>query len=442
MDKFFKFTERGSSLSTEIMGGLATFLTMSYIIFVNPSILEAAGIPFAAALTATCFGAALMTIAMGLIANRPLALASGMGLNAIVAFALVLGLGLDWRVAMAIVFAEGILITILVLAGLREAIMKAIPVNLRRAIGVGIGLFISFIGLKGGELIVANDATLIGLGDLTSPVAIVAIVAIVLTVVLMAFKVKGDILFGIIGATLVGIPLGVTQLPKDWGVHLDFSTFGAPFQMVDGSMAILQIFTPLLLLWVFAILMSDFFDTMGTIVAVGEAGGFADKEGNVENTKEILLVDSVAAATGGLIGASSITTYVESGAGVAEGARTGLSSVVVGILFILAAFLTPIVGMVSAAATTGALVVVGFLMMGSIAEIDWSDFENAFPAFLTIVMIPLTYNITNGIGFGFIGYVVIKALRGKFNEIHPLMWVSALAFLFVFLQSTIIGLFS
>ncbi len=440
MEKFFKIKERGSSVSTELMAGLTTFLTMSYIIFVNPGILEAAGIPFPAALTATCLGAALMTIMMGLIANRPLALASGMGLNAVVAFSLVLGLGLDWRVAMSIVFAEGIVILVLVLAGLREAVMNAIPVNLRRAIGVGIGLFIAFIGLKGGGLVVTNEATLIALGDVTSATAIVAIIAIIVTAVLMAYKVKGDILWGIIIATLVGIPLKVTTLPTSFNFSLDFSTFGAPFQMVNGSMAITQIFTPVLLVFVFSILMSDFFDTMGTIVAVGEEAGFVDKEGNVEDVKEILLVDSAAAAVGGLFGASSITTYVESGAGVADGARTGLSSVVVGILFLLAAFLSPIVGMVSAPATTGALVIVGFLMMGAVKEIDWHDLEVTFPAFLIIIMIPLTYSITNGIGLGFIAFVLIKALRGKFNEIHPLMWVAAIAFLVAFLQGPLLKL--
>lgn len=451
MEKFFKIKERGSSLSTEIIGGLTTFLTMSYIIFVNPGILEAAGIPFPAALTATCLGAAIMTILMGLIANRPIALASGMGLNAIVAFVLCGAMGLDWRVAMSIVFLEGIVILLLVVLGLREAIMRAIPVDLRRAIGAGIGLFIAFIGLKGAGIIVSNADTLLAFGDITSKAAIVGFIAIFATAILKAYKVKGDLLWGILIATIVsllwgpvgnlfmGRPLGLAEvfaLKFDFG--LDFGTFFAPFQQVPGGgMAITKIFTPVLLVFMFSILMSDFFDTMGTVVAVGEEAGFVDKEGNVEDVKPIFIVDSIAAAFGGLIGASSITSYIESGAGVADGARTGLSNIVIGVLFLLAAFLSPVIGLVPAAATSGALVIVGFLMMNAAAEISWDEFEVAFPAFLILVMIPLTYSITNGIGAGFITYVIIKVCRGKFSDIHPLMWVAAIAFLVAFLQTPI-----
>lgn len=437
MDSFFKISERGSTVGNEVIGGLTTFLAMAYIIAVNPSIMSDAGIPFNAALTATCLGAALMTVLMGVIANRPIALASGMGINAIVAYTLCLGdVGVDWRVAMAIVFLEGIIILILVVCGLRQAVMDAIPVDLRRAIGIGIGLFIAFIGLKGGELIVANSSTILSFGDVSNPVAIVAIVSLFLAIILQALNVKGGLLISIIVATIVGIPLGVTTLPTSWDFGLDFSSFAAPFQTDPntGTLAIAQVFLqPALLLFVFSLLMSDFFDTMGTAMAVGEQGDFVDKDGNVEDIQKILTVDSAAAAVGGFVGASSITSFVESTSGAAAGARTGLSNIVVGVLFVIFAFFAPIVGMVSSAATCGALTVVGYLMMSEIGQIDWHHIEFAFPAFATIVGIPMTYSITNGIGYGFITFCVIMIIKGRAKEVKPLMWVAAAAFLVMFI---------
>ena len=449
MDKFFKYTERGSSLSTEIIAGITTFLTMAYIIFVNPNILSLSdvkglplgtAVPFAGALTATCIGAAVMCIAMGIFANRPIALASGMGINAIVAYTLILGMKVPWQVAMGVIFVEGIVITILVLVGLREAIMNAIPVGLRRAIAVGIGLFIAFIGLKSGGIIVANDATLVALGDFTSKTVWVALIGLAVTVIMMAFKVKGDFLIGIIVAAIASVLLGASSLPTTVFALPDFSTFAAPMQKVNGSMALVQVFTPTLLLFVFSILMTDFFDTMGTVVGIGEEAGFVDKEGNVEDVRSILLVDSAAAAVGGFMGASSITSYVESASGVGEGGRTGITVIVAGLLFLVAVFFAPLLGVVSAAATAGALITVGFLMISPVKDIDWSDMEIGFPAFMTIIAIPLTYSITNGIGLGFISFVVIKACRGKFSEIKPLMWVAAVAFLLVFLQAPLLAL--
>ena len=292
-----------------------------------------------------------MTIAMGLIANRPIALASGMGINAIVAYTLCLGgAAVDWRVAMAIVFLEGIVILILVACGLRKAVMDAIPVSLRHAIGIGIGLFIAFIGLKGGGIIVANESTILGLGDLSAPVAIVSLIAIAVAVVLQVLNVKGGLLISIIVATIAGIPLGVTPLPSSWSFRTDFSAFAAPFQTIPGTdtMAIAQVFLqPALLLFVFSLLMSDFFDTMGTVVAVGEQADFVDENGDVKDIQPILMVDSAAAAVGGFVGASSVTSFVESTSGAAAGARTGLSNLVVGILFVIFAFASPIIGMVS-----------------------------------------------------------------------------------------------
>ena len=439
MDAFFKIKERNSSVSDEVIGGVTTFLAMAYIVAVNPGLMEAAGIPFTAALTSTCLGAAIMTVAMGLIANRPIALASGMGINAIVAYTLCLGeVGVDWRVAMSVIFLEGIVILLLVLCGLRKAIMDAIPVDLRRAIGIGIGLFIAFIGLKGGGLIAADESTILALGELSSPTCIVALVSILVAVVLQVLKVKGGLIISIIAATVVGIPLGVTLLPTEWNFGLDFSAFAAPFQTdpTTNTMAIVQVFMqPILLMFVFSLLMSDFFDTMGTVVAVGEQAHFVNKKGDVEDVQPILLVDSAAAAVGGFVGASSITSFVESTSGAAAGARTGLSNIVVGILFVVCAFFAPIVGMVSSAATCGALVVVGYLMLSDVGEIDWKSIEHALPAFFIIIGIPMTYSITNGIGMGFIAYCVIMIVQGRIRDIKPLMWVAAIAFLVMFIIS-------
>ncbi len=436
VDSFFKIHERGSSVPNEIIGGLTTFLAMAYIVAVNPGILVATGIPFSAALTSTCLGAAIMTVAMGLIANRPIALASGMGINAVVAYSLCLGeVGIDWRVAMAVVFVEGVIILILVLCGLRKAIMEAIPVDLRRAIGIGIGLFIAFVGLQGGGIVVADDSTLLTLGDFGASVCIVSLISIVSAVMLQVLRVKGGLIISITIAAIAGIPLGVTPLPAEWNFGLDFSAFGAPFQTdpQTGTMAIAQVFLqPILLMFAFSLLMSDFFDTMGSALAVAQQGDFVDEDGNMEDTQSILLVDSAAAAVGGIAGASSITTYVESAAGAAAGARTGLSNLVVGALFFLCAFFAPVIGMVSGSATCGALVVVGYLMMTDIAQIDWKHIEHALPAFFIIVGIPMTYSITNGIGMGFIAYCIILVVQGRIREIKPLMWVAAAAFLLMF----------
>jgi adenine/guanine/hypoxanthine permease len=474
MERFFKFSERGTTLGTEVLAGITTFMTMAYIIFVNPGILSAAGVPFAGAATATALGAALMCLCMGLIANRPFALASGMGLNAVVTFS-VIGFhqaNVPWQVGMSVIFVEGILILILVLTGLREAVFNAIPLDLKRAIGVGIGLFITTIGLNEGGIIAPNSATLVSLGDFTQKYVWITLIGVLAIVVFMALKVRGDILWGILVATAAALLLGVTELPaKGIMAAPDFSTFLAPFQTVKGGgIALGQVLTPTLLVAIFAIMLTDFFDTMGTVVAVGEQAGFVDKDGTVPGLRSILAVDSAAAAVGGLFGASSVTTYIESAAGVAEGGRTGLTSIVVGFFFAIAAFFAPIIAMIGGGfdignaahfgqlagagfkvpdgsyfmypITAGALIIVGFLMMRSVREIPWTDFEEAFPAFLTIVGIPLTYNISYGIGFGFISYCIIKILHRKAGEVRPLMYVVSAAFLVAFLQTAITKLVS
>ena len=435
METFFKTQERGSSIGREIRAGLTTFLAMAYIIAVNPSLLVAAGIPASAAVTSTCIGAGIMTICMGLFSNRPLACASGMGINAIFAFSLTAMAGGDWRAASGVIFIEGIAILVLVLCGLREAIMDAIPVSLRHAISVGLGLFIAMIGLKDGGIIVADESTMVALGDVMSPTFLVGLVSIVATIVFYALNIKGALLLGIVVAVLAGVPLGVTQAPTGIVSGLDFSTFGAPFLADEsGIMGIAKVVTnPTMLIFAFSLMMSDFFDTMGTAMAVAKQGEFLESDGRVKDIKQILVVDSAAAAVGGLLGSSSLTTFVESASGAADGGRTGLTSVTAGLLFILMAFFSPLISIVSSAATCGALVFVGYLMMSEVNEIDWSDLLEGLPAFLIVAGVPLTYSISNGIGFGFIAYVVVAAVTGQLKKVKPLMWVAAFAFLIYFL---------
>ena len=435
MEQFFKTKERGSSVGQELRAGLTTFLAMAYIIAVNPSLLVEAGIPASAAITSTCVGAGVMTILMGLFSNRPLACASGMGINAIFAFTLTAVAGGDWHAASAVVFVEGIAILILVLCGLREAIMDAIPVSLRHAISVGLGLFIAMIGLKDGGIIVPDESTMVALGDVFSPTFIVGLISIVATIVLYAMHAKGALLLGIVVSVICGIPLGVTTLPSGIVSGLDFSSFGAPFLTDEaGVMGIAKVVTnPTLLVLAFSLMMSDFFDTMGTAMAVAKQGEFLEEDGRVKDIKQILVVDSAAAAVGGVLGASSITTFVESASGAADGGRTGLTSIFAGLLFIVAAFFSPLISMVNEATTCGALVFVGFLMMTDVADIDWTDLLEGLPAFFIVAGVPFTYSISNGIGFGFIAYVIVAAVTGQLKKVKPLMWVAFLAFVVYFL---------
>lgn len=432
IESFFKLKENHATVGREVVAGIVTFMTMAYIIFVNPGILsEAMGKEFFAPLVvATCLGAGTMTIAMGLCSNYPFALASGMGLNAVVAYGLILGMKLPWQTAMAVVFLEGVIISLLVLTNVREWIMNAIPMNLKRAIGVGIGIFIAFIGLKNGGIVVANPATYIGFGKVDLKMT-VALFGLAVTAVLMARRIKGAILIGIALATIYAFVVGAAKLPQEnmaWVTGIDASMFRTFFQL-DIPSAL----TASLVATVFALLVSDFFDTMGTVVAVGAEAGFVDKNGRVPRLKAVLLVDSLAAVCGGLFGCSSVTTYVESAAGVGEGGRTGLTSVVVGLLFFLAIFFTPIIGLVPAQATAPALVIVGFLMLMVAKDITWDNFSESIPAYLTIVAIPFSFSIAKGIGFGFISYVLIKVFTGRYKEVHPLMYLVAALFVVDFI---------
>jgi adenine/guanine/hypoxanthine permease len=443
---FFKFSERGTNLRTEVIAGLTTFMTMAYIIFVNPAILgtDGTGLSVPGVFFATCIAAAAASIAMGVVANFPVALASGLGLNAVVAFTLILGQQLPWQTAMAAVIVEGLLVTVLVLTNLREAVMNAIPLGLKFAIAVGIGLFIAFIGLKNAGIVAPDPVTYLRLGEFTRGPVLLAAFGLALTLALVARGLRGGLLIGILVTSLVGMIFGIVPLPGDVvSFGFDTSTIGG------GVLALPDVLRLSLVPIIFALFMTDFFDTMGTVIAVGQEGKFLDEEGRLPGLKRILLVDSLAAVGGGAAGASSVTSYIESGAGVAEGGRTGLTSVVVGLLFLLALPFSPLIAVIGGSVpipnpeggqdilvspvTAPALIVVGFLMMTAVRFIPWEEADEAIPAFLTILTLPLTFNISYGIGFGFISYVLIKLARGKPGEVHPLLHVVALLFALAFL---------
>lgn len=470
LDKFFKISERGSTVGQEVRGGIVTFFAMAYILVLNPIILSNAlpqdgsspiTIPAIAAGTALIAG--VMTILMGLVANYPMALAAGMGLNAMVAFTLVLGSGLTYQEAMGLIVWEGVLITVLVLTGFREAVFNAVPAQLKLAISVGIGLFIALIGLVNSGIIRRGTGTPVELGihgSLAGWPALVFVVGLFVTIILYVRKVRGAILIGILASTLLGFvveaisPLGTQNPdgsnPTGWGLTVpalhsspvslpDFATLGA----VDFFGAFGKLGPIAVVLLVFTLMLADFFDTMGTMVAIGHEGDLLDEQGNPPKSRQILLIDSLSAVAGGMGGVSSNTAYVESSAGVGEGARTGLASVVTGVLFLLSIFFAPVVAMVPSEAASTALVFVGFLMMTQVADIDWKDAAIAIPAFFTIAFMPFSYNITVGIGAGFIAYVVANAARGNAKKTHPLLWLVTLLFIVYFalgpIQALLVG---
>src|SRR4051795_1920343 len=429
LERFFSIRERGSTPRTEVLGGIVTFLTMAYIVFVNPAILSAAGMPLNALVVATALAAAIFTAAMGLAANLPFALASGLGLNAVVAFDLVAGRGLEWPVAMACVVIEGVVALFLVLVGLREAMMRAVPHEIKLAIGVGIGLFIALVGFRDAGFTVNNDATGIGLGVVTGGAPLIALGGLLVMIVLTARGFKGAILVGILVSALLGLIFGVLDWPDkiaQFPSSSDFSTIGdalKPSNLVD---ALTWALVPV----IFVLFVSDFFDTIGTAVAVSSAGGLLDEDGQPPRLKQLLMVDSAAAAGGGAMGVSSITTYVESGSGVAEGARTGLASLVTAVCFLLTIFFVPLIAVVAQSvgkaglhpAVAPALIMIGYLMIRLVADVDWSRPEAGIPAFLVIAGVPLTFSISAGIGLGVLSYVAVMVALGRWREIHPLMW--------------------
>ncbi len=435
LDDFFRLTERGTSVGTEVRAGATTFLVMAYIIFVNPSILSAAGLDATAVAAATALVAGLLTILMGVVANYPIAMAAGLGINAAVAFGLVLGDGLTPEGAMGVIVLEGLIVAALVLVGLREAIMTAVPLSLKRAIGVGIGLFILFIGFVNGGLIGIPEGGAVPVEFIfpNTAGAWVTLVGLAITVLFYARKVPGSLILGIAATTVVALIWGVAEIPDTLAVTPSFDTLGA----FDLGNVFDQLGFVAAALTIFSFMLTDFFDTMGTATAIVEQADLVDEDGNIPEIGRLLFIDSIGAAAGGAAGVSSNTSYIESSAGVAEGGRTGLTSVVVGILFLIAIFLSPLAGIVPAQATAPVLILVGFLMSSLIKGIDFDDIEEGFPALLAIVLMPLTFSITVGIGAGFVMYTLIKLVKGKTADIHPLMWVVTLAFLVYFGQAVL-----
>jgi AGZA family xanthine/uracil permease-like MFS transporter len=432
---YFRFSERGTNFATEVKAGLTTFFVMAYIVFLNPLILGNAGIDVSAAAAATALVAGVVTIAMGLVANVPIALAAGLGINGAVAFGLVLGSGLSLPGAMGVIVLEGLLVTALVVVGLREAIMDAVPISLKRAIGAGIGLFILFIGLVDGGLIrqpVGDGPVPVEFIFPTEPAQYLTILGIFITIGLFVRKVPAALLISIVLMTVIAIVTQIAPAPE-FDASLKLTTIGQ-FDLgeVFSKLGVLAA-----ILTVFSFMLTDFFDTMGTATAIAEQAGLADDKGKVPGIGRILLVDSLAAAIGGAAGISSNTSYIESAAGVAEGGRTGFASVVTGVLFLLAIFVSPAAQLVPYQASGPVLVVVGFLMFTLVKDIDVSDVEEGLPALLALILMPLTYSITVGIGAGFISWTFIKVVKGKLGEIHPLMWLVSLAFVVYFAQNWI-----
>jgi AGZA family xanthine/uracil permease-like MFS transporter len=438
LDSFFRLTERGTTVARELRAGLTTFMVMAYIIFVNPDILgpalEPAGFSAGAIAAGTAVVAGVLSIAMGLFANYPIALAAGLGINGAVAFGLILGQGLTPAQAMGVILLEGLIVFVLVLVGLREAIMNAVPLGLKRAIGVGIGLFILFIGFVQGGLIAVPEgaATPVEFVFPTEVGPAVTLVGLLITVTLFVLRVPGALILSIIATTVIALVLGVASIPANFVVTPSFATLGLGLQDPFGSFVTLGALTAALT--IFAFMLTDFFDTMGTATGIVEQAGLVDKAGRIPGIGRLLLVDSAGAALGGAAGVSSNTSYIESASGVAEGGRTGLTSVATGVLFLIAVLLAPLAGIVPPQATAPVLIVVGYLLVTLITGVDFADPEIGIPALLTFILMPLTFSITVGIGAGFVSYVVIKLVRGKFAEVHLLMWVVAAAFAVYFAQ--------
>ena len=425
MEKMFRLNERGTDVKTEVRAGIATFLTMAYIIVVNPGILSDAGLPFAGVLFATVLVSAVSSVLMGLIANLPFALAPGMGINAFFTYTLVLGMGVDWQTALGAVFVSGIVFLLLSLFRVRELIVQAIPTTLRYAVAAGIGLFLALIGLESVGFVVGDAGTIVAFGGIGAQ-TLVFVIGLFFTSFLVIRKVRGALIIGILGTSLLG--LAVSLLGAGSGIEPFVSVpegvFAMPslavfFQLDIGSALSLGMILP-----IFTLIFTDMFDSISTFVGVSEVGGFIDeKTGQPRNVGRALFVDATATTLSGLFGTSSATTYIESAAGVEEGGRTGLTAVIAGLLFLPFAFLSPLLAFIPAVATAPVLVLVGVFMVNPLMKISWNDFEEAIPAFLALILIPLTYSITQGIVWGFLGYTVIKVLRGKSSEVSGMLWI-------------------
>lgn len=426
MKKYFRFEELGTDYRTEFMAGLTTFLAMAYVLFVNPATLSLVGVEElpegvtrmdeGAVFTATAIAAAVGTLFMGLIAKYPIALAPGMGLNAFFAYTVVLGYGIPWETALAGVLASGLIFVVLTLTGLREKIINAIPANLKMAVGAGIGLFIAFIGFQNAGIIVGNEATLVSIGDLTSPPVLLAIFGIIVSVVLLTLNIKGGIFYGMIITAIAGMVVGLIEVPSGLsGVVGEVPSLAPTFGQAFSHFG--EIFTLEMLVVILTFLFVDFFDTAGTLVAVATQAGLM-KDNKLPRAGKALLADSAATVVGATVGTSTTTSYVESTSGVAAGGRTGFASVVTAGFFLLALFFSPLLSVVTAEVTAPALIIVGVMMSSSLKNIEWDQFEIAVPAFLTIIIMPLSYSIATGIAIGFIFYPITMILKGQIGRAH------------------------
>ncbi|WP_209125656.1 NCS2 family permease [Alkalihalobacillus sp. BA299] len=432
MDRFFRFKEHGTSYKQETIAGITTFLSMAYILFVNPDILSAAGMDMGAVFVATALAAAIGTIIMGVVANYPIALAPGMGLNAFFAFSVVIGMGIEWQVALFGVFISGIIFILITLSGIREVIINAIPAELKYAAGAGIGLFIAFIGLKSAGIVVPSEATAVTLGDMTAGPTLLAIFGLIVTVILMVRGVKGGIFYGMILTAIAGIAVNLINMPSRivGAVPSLAPTFGEAFFYI-GEVGWGEILTLQLLVVILTFLFVDFFDTAGTLYAVANQAGFV-KDNKLPRADKALLADSSATSIGAILGTSTTTAYIESSSGVAAGGRTGFTSLVTAAFFLIALLFSPLLAVVTPQVTAPALIIVGVLMASSLGLIDWKQFEIAVPSFLTIISMPLTYSIATGIALGFIFYPLTMIVKGKGKEVHPIMYVLFVVFLLYF----------
>lgn len=424
-DRFFRVSERGSTVKTELLAGLTTFLTMAYILAVNPAIMANAGMPFAGAFLATALAAGFTCIFMGMYANYPVALASGMGLNAFFTYTVVLGYGLSWEAALAAVFVSGVLFFIISVSGIRKVVIKSIPKQLKLAIGAGIGFFIAFIGLKNAGIVIAHPATFVTLGDFTQPAVLLALVGIVVTIGLLAKKVQAGVFFGMVITAILGVLLnlsGVVGMPTIptavVSLNLDFSTFLAFSTGLEELFA-----NPLAIVIILTFLFVDFFDTAGTLVAVGNRTNLINEDGELENVDKAMVVDAVGTVVGAALGTSTVTSYIESAAGVEVGGRTGLTAVTTGVLFLVAIMFSPILAVVNATVTAPALVIVGILMAQQLGDIEWQDFTAAASGFVAVIAMILSFSISNGIALGFMTYVVAQVASGKAKEVNLVVWL-------------------
>ncbi|NFM47914.1 NCS2 family permease [Clostridium botulinum] len=428
MENYFKLKENGTTFKTEILAGITTFMTMAYILVVNPGILSQAGMDFGAVFTATALSAAIATLLTGLYAKLPFAQASGMGLNAFFAFTIVKQMGYSWEFALTAVFLEGIIFILLTIFNVREAIVNSIPNNIKKSISVGIGLLISFIGLDNARVVIhpKDGGTIVALGNITSGEALLAIIGILITGILLAKNIRGALLIGIVITTLIGIPMGITKVPTSFfSMPPSLSPIFLKFEWHN-------IFTPNMFIALFTLLFMDMFDTVGTLVGVATKAKMLDENGNVPRVKEALFCDAIGTTLGACLGTSTVSTFVESASGVAEGGRTGLTAVSTATMFLIALFISPLFIMIPSPATAPSLILVGLFMMSPIKEIELDDFTEAIPAFLTIIMMPLSYSISDGIVFGVVSYIVIKTLTGKVKDVSLTTFIIGILFVLKF----------